>query len=150
MKAYRIPRLKLSYVSDSTAEQPRITGSKDVADLLRKDYEEGEIETQEYFKVLYLNQANKFIGIHTVSMGGVASTVVDAKLVFGGALTAKASAIILCHNHPSGQLKPSAQDDALTRRLVDGAKVLDIKVLDHIVLTADGYYSYTDEGRLPR
>ena len=139
----------MSYVSEPTQRPTtKINGSSDAAAMFRQTYESGEIEMQEYFKVMYLNQANKIIGVHTVAMGGTAMCSVDAKIIFGGALTAKASGIIVCHNHPSGALLPSVQDDNLTRKLRDDANVLDIAFHDHIILTADSFYSYRDNAKL--
>lgn len=148
MKQYKIPRIKLMYVSDCTKAVERITGSADTAVMLRQSFEPGEIEMQEYFKVMYLNKSNRVIGIHTVAMGGTDMTAVDARILFAGALTAKATSMILCHNHPSGKCLPSIQDDNLTRKLSDGAKLLDMRVLDHIIITADDFYSYADNGKL--
>ncbi len=148
MKTYNIPRIKMSYVSDSAQMTTKITGSADTAAMFRSTYEPGEIEMQEYFKVMYVNRANKVIGVQTVSMGGTSKCAVDVKIIFGGALTAKASSIVLCHNHPSGNKRPSIEDDALTRKLCDAAKLLDMCVLDHIIITKDEYFSYADEMRL--
>lgn len=149
MKEYKIPQIKLTYCSDvKPSEMAKIMSSESSADIFRESFEEGEIEFREHFKVMYLNRANKVIGVHTLSIGGMSHTVADVKILFSGALLAKASSIIVCHNHPSGNLKPSPQDDNLTRRIADGAKILDIRLLDHIILTDEGYYSYQDEGRL--
>lgn len=147
MKRYTIPTVKLSYVSDVTSETQVIRNGKDAAEIFRASFEPGEIEMQEYFKVAYLSRSHKVLGVHTASMGGTDQTVVDPKIIFTGALLAKAAAIIICHNHPSGQLRPSPQDDNLTRSISEGGKILGIRLLDHIILTADGYYSYNDEGR---
>lgn len=116
--------------------------------MFRQSYEDGEIEYTEHFKVMYLNRANRPLGINEVSCGGTATCLVDVKVVFTGALLANASAIIVCHNHPSGNNRPSIQDDSLTKKLVEAGKILDIKVIDSMILTKDSYYSYNDEGRL--
>ena len=148
MKRYKIPRIKMMYVSDYTKPLERITGSSDTAAMLRDSFEPGEIEMQEYFKVMYLNKANRVIGIHTVAMGGTDMTAVDARILFAGALTAQATSMVLCHNHPSGRCFPSLQDDNLTRKLSDGAKLLDMHILDHIIISANDYFSYADNGKL--
>ena len=148
MKPYKIPTIKLSYVNDNPIEATTIRNSKDSAMIFRDSFESGEIEMQEYFKVLYLNNRNKILGIHTVSMGGCEATVVDMKILFSGALLAKASAIIVCHNHPSGELKPSIEDNKLTCQIQEGSKLLGMKLLDHIILSSAGFYSYADESRL--
>lgn len=148
MKLYNIPTIKLSYVNDSPIQASAIRNSKDSAKIFRESFEPGEIEMQEYFKVLYLNKRNKILGIHTISMGSSDATLVDMKILFSGALLAKAAAIIVCHNHPSGELRPSIQDDKLTHQIREGCKLLDIKLLDHIILTSSYFYSYNDESRL--
>lgn len=105
-------------------------------------------EYQEVFRVLYLNRANDVLGIKTISMGGTSATVVDAKHVFGIAITSNASGIILAHNHPSGRLVPSKEDYALTQRLKKIGELLDIFVLDHLILSPFHYFSFADEGHL--
>ena len=96
------------------------------------------------------NPLNKVIQKVKISQGGVNQTSVDIRLVLKAAINALASGIILCHNHPSGSLRPSTHDDALTERIQKAAKLMDIRILDHIILSDSGYYSYADEGRLIR
>lgn len=146
-KSCTIPEVRLRYVGKK-GTAAAVRGSEDSVKIFRESYDDGEIEMQEFFKVLYLSRSNKPLGIHTVGMGGIEGVLVDKKIVFAGALLAHASGIIVCHNHPSGNLRPSIPDDDLTRKLREGAKILDIKFLDHIILTSDGYYSYNDEGKL--
>ncbi|MDE6234408.1 MAG: JAB domain-containing protein [Muribaculaceae bacterium] len=148
MKAYKIPQIRLSYVADVNVEEKFGKSSDACAELLRSSFDEGEIDYRESFKVMYLSRSLKVLGIHTISMGGTSATPVDAKMIFSGALLANAQTIILCHNHPSGNLKPSPQDDNLTRRLVEAGKLLDLRITDHIILSNSGYYSYNDEGRI--
>jgi len=100
----------------------------------------------EEFWIVLLNRANRFIEIKNVSKGGVSGTVADAKLIFKAALNKLASSIILCHNHPSGNLKPSRADLQLTEKLVKGGKNLDIAVLDHLIIGNNSYFSFADEG----
>ncbi len=100
----------------------------------------------EQFKVLFLNQANKVLGIYEVSTGGITGTVADPRVIFAAALKANCCAIIISHNHPSGNLKPSRQDEELTQKIKQGGQLLDIKLLDHIILTAEEYFSFGDEG----
>lgn len=147
-KEYKIPQIRLSYVSDYSVEHPKAITSKAVADLIRSTYEEGEIDYREIFKVIYLNIAHKILGFQTISVGGTRMTVVDNKMIFTGALLANASCIILCHNHPSGTLMPSPQDDSLTRSAKEAGKVLGISVIDHVIVTSESFYSYNDEGKL--
>lgn len=100
----------------------------------------------EEFKILLLNRAHRVIGIYDVSSGGICGTVADPRVIFAAAIKSCATSIILAHNHPSGNLTPSEADISLTRKLKDGGLILDIKVLDHIILSQEGYYSFTDEG----
>jgi DNA repair protein RadC len=96
--------------------------------------------------VLYLNRANNTIAWSKISTGGMSATVVDIRVIFATALKVGAQAIILSHNHPGGQLKPSTQDLAMTKRIVEGGKILDINVLDHLIITDGGYLAFSDEG----
>lgn len=102
----------------------------------------------EEFWIITLNRAGKIIQRLQISRGGTAATAVDIKLILKAALNYLASSIILFHNHPSGTLRPSLEDDRLTRRIIEGAKAIDVKVNDHIIITDTDYYSYNDNGRL--
>jgi len=93
-----------------------------------------------------LNRNNQVIGIYPLSRGGMAGTVVDAKLVFSVALKCNASSIIIAHNHPSGNLNPSEADKVITKKLKKAGSYLDIVLLDHLVITNDGFFSFTDNG----
>jgi DNA repair protein RadC len=145
----RIAEIKLTYRSKvKPSERPQVTSSTDCAEVLRQSWDTGKIEFVEQFKVMLLNRANRVLGIYELSTGGVAGTVADPKLIFAAALKACASSIILCHNHPSGNTKPSAADLQLTKKMKQGGELLDIVVLDHIILTSETYYSMADEGLL--
>ncbi len=124
----------------------KVTSSQVGYDIMRHHFEQLD---HEEFWVLLLSQSLEVIKDIRIGVGGLSSTVVDVKIIIREALEARASAFILCHNHPSGNLKPSAQDDALTRKIVDAAKLFDIRVCDHLIISFNGYYSYQDEGRLP-
>jgi DNA repair protein RadC len=100
----------------------------------------------EEFWLIFLNRANKVIKKQAVSKGGVSGTVVDAKMVFKPALENLASSVILCHNHPSGNRTPSQEDIALTRKIKEAGRTLDINIHDHIIIANDTYYSFADEG----
>jgi len=102
----------------------------------------------EEFWLLLTNRAAKVIGQTKISQGGGSATAVDIRLIFKSALQALASGIILCHNHPSGNLQPSNDDDALTQRIHSAAQLMGIQLLDHIILAGDTYYSYADNSRL--
>src|SRR5690606_1039682 len=97
---------------------------------------------------LLLNRANKVLGIVPISKGGTSATIADPKLIFVSAIKSNASAIILAHNHPSGNLQPSTADISLTKKIMEGGKLLDVPVIDHIIVTGHGYYSFADEGAL--
>ncbi len=147
-KEYKIPQIRLAYVSDHVAEYKKATCSKETADFIRSTYQEGEIEYRESFRVVYLNRANRILGFQTISEGGTSATIVDNKMIFAGALLFNAHSIIMCHNHPSGNLIPSPEDDIITRKAKSAGEILNIRVLDHLIISADGYYSYNDERRL--
>ncbi|WP_242917452.1 JAB domain-containing protein [Pontibacter liquoris] len=145
----RVAEIKLTYRNRvKPGERPQVTSSADSYLVLKAGWDLGRIEFVEQFKVLLLNRANRVLGMYEVSTGGVAGTVADPKLIFVAALKACASGIILCHNHPSGNLKPSAADLLLTKKMKQGGELLDIAVLDHIILTSESYYSLADEGLL--
>ena len=145
----QVEEIELHYKSRIKASQrPQISTSADAFTLLLTLWEEGKIEYVESFKVLLLNKANKVLSLFSVSSGGVSGTVADPKVIFVAALKRNASAIILAHNHPSGNLKPSRADEELTQKIKSGGAFLDIKVLDHIILSKEGYYSFADEGLL--
>jgi len=146
---YNVAEVELVYRSKVKAsERPKIVTSKDAYNVLLKSWDENKIELVEQFKVLFLNQANKVLGIFEVSTGGITGTVADPRVIFAAALKANCCAIIISHNHPSGNLKPSRQDEELTQKIKQGGQLLDIKLLDHIILTAEEYFSFGDEGLL--
>lgn len=130
---------------DLSIEDPQVTGSDSVYRMVRHDMER---LAYEQFRVLYLNRANRVIFEECISKGGTAGTVVDIKLVMKCAIDKLAAGLIFVHNHPSGNIRPSVQDDAITQKLKKAAEILEIKVLDHIIIAPSGYYSYNDEGRL--
>ncbi len=102
----------------------------------------------EEFWLILLDRGNRLLDLVPVSSGGMHGTVVDPKLIFKAALDKRASGLLLCHNHPSGQLRPSAEDINLTRKLAEGARLLDLTVQDHLILGGTGYYSFADNGTL--
>lgn len=106
------------------------------------------MEFKEEFYIILLNRANQVLGWYKVSEGGMSGTVVDPKLIFSIALKGLSSSLILAHNHPSSNLKPSNEDINLTKRLKEAGALLEIPVLDHLILTTDGYYSFGDEGMM--
>ena len=131
--------------ASASLEKAIITTSTDMANYLRsvlKDYR------HEVFAVVFLNRANKVNHFEIISEGGITGTVADPRIILKKALEADAVSIILSHNHPSGSLKPSRADQELTLKIKEAAKYFDIRVIDHIIVSEDGYYSFSDEGIL--
>ena len=126
----------------------RIKSSNDAYQILKNLFSEETIQLQEQFVVLYLNTAGKVIGSYQLSTGGLTCTIADVRLILSIALKALATGIILAHNHPSGNLKPSEADIGLTKRIKQSAKLMDIELLDHIIISDEGYLSFVDEGVL--
>ena len=131
--------------ADMQVSDPQLTSSQTVYKCIAPQIKQLNYEV---FYVLHLNRSNRLQWKEKVSQGGLAMTAVDPRLIAKSALDRLSSAVILCHNHPSGNLSPSPQDDQLTRRIVDVLKIIDVQVLDHIIIGQTGYYSYRDEGRL--
>jgi DNA repair protein RadC len=125
----------------------QVRKSQDAFDYLVKMYDESTIGLYEEFMVLLLNRANRVLGCLKLSKGGLTGTVVDLRILYGTALKAMASSIIIAHNHPSNNLRPSDEDRDLTNRLIKAGQLLDIHVLDHLILVPEGaYFSFADEG----
>ena len=130
-------------------DRPKVNGARAVAQIFRDNWDDTQIGLVEEFKVMLLDRGTRIIGILPLSKGGMSGVYVDSKLIFIAALKAAASNIILVHNHPSTDARPSAQDIRLTRKICEGARLLDMEVLDHIILTADDHYSFSEEGLIP-
>ena len=126
-------------------EKPLVRDSHQVAGYLRVMLQD---QCREVFAVLFLNQANRVNHFEVVSQGGITGTVADPRLILKKALDHHAVNIILCHNHPSGNLKPSKADEELTHKIREAARFFDIKVIDHIIVSNGGYFSFADEGLL--
>jgi len=147
----QIAEVKLSYVPSKpdTKNRPIMTSSKQSFETFFYFWDMSQIAYRESFKVMLLNRANRVIGIMNVSEGGQAGTVADPKMILQSALLSHAASIILCHNHPSGNTRPSEADIKLTKKIKEGAGFLDINLLDHIILTPEGnYYSFADDGMI--
>jgi DNA repair protein RadC len=130
------------------SDRPLVTSSSKCYQLLLQTWDENKIDFVEQFKVLLLNRCNRVLAIYELSTGGITGTVADVRLVMTAALKANAVAIILSHNHPSGNLKPSKADEELTRKIKTAGLYLDIQVLDHVIVSSEGHYSFADEGVL--
>jgi DNA repair protein RadC len=145
----KVAEVELIYKSKVKAsERPLVKTSKDAANLLMELWNEDKIDFVEQFKILLLNRANRVLGIVEISSGGVTGTVADPKLIFAAAIKANACGIIISHNHPSSSLKPSKADEQLTQKIKQGGLFLDISLLDHVIVTSEGYFSFADEGLL--
>lgn len=142
--------VKLTYNTKvKSSERPVIHNSEDIYRLLVDHvYNEGTIQHKEYLKLILLNNSSKVLGVSNISEGGINETSADIRIIMQAAILGNASSIILAHNHPSGSLKPSTQDDLVTANLRKAAKLFNITLLDHIIVTDSGYYSYLDEGRV--
>jgi DNA repair protein RadC len=119
--------------------------SRDVANYLQAQL---QYKKHEVFGVVFLNRSNKINHYEIISEGGITGTVADPRIILKKALEHDAVSIVLCHNHPSGNLKPSRQDQELTQKIKEASGFLDIKVMDHIIVSEEGYYSFADEGML--
>ncbi|MGN6619035.1 MAG: RadC family protein [Ilyomonas sp.] len=122
-----------------------VINSSDVAEYLKAQL---QYKKHEVFAVLFLNRANKINHYEVISEGGITGTIADPRIILKKSLEHDAVSIILCHNHPSGSIKPSRADEELTRKIKEAASYFDIKVLDHIIVSEDGYFSFADEGIL--
>jgi len=142
-----VAALELGYrrLKSEVIEKKAITTSKNAFDYMNCIIGDSQ---HEEFSILLLDRANQIIGEKNISKGGLSATVVDPKKIFSIALENKASNIILCHNHPSGNLKPSQQDNSITEKIVNAGKLLEINILDHIIIGKNSYFSYADEGQL--
>lgn len=144
---YTVGEVELTYKSTSKSRS-KIYSSEDAYKYLLPTYKEGTICYKEYFKVLFLNQSSQILGYTLISEGGITETCADVRVILQAALLTNSVTIILAHNHPSGSMKPSRQDMEITKQVKDAAQLMRIKVLDHIILTDTGYYSFADEGQL--
>ncbi len=129
----------------SYLQKPIMATSRDFANYLQSLFRD---HNREVFAVAFLNQGNKMNHIEIVSEGGITGTIADPRVILKKALEENAVSIVLCHNHPSGSLKPSRQDEEITKKIKEAAKFFDIKVLDHIIVSDAGYFSFSDEGIL--
>jgi DNA repair protein RadC len=126
-------------------DKPALKDSRDVAVYMQTILRDKQ---HELFAVIFLNQANRVNHFEIISQGGITGTVADPRIILKKALEKNAVSLILCHNHPSGSLKPSKADEELTYKIKEAAKYFDIKVLDHIIVSEEGYFSFADEGIL--
>lgn len=145
----RVAEVELIYKTKVKAsERPKVNSSKDIYDVLKQVWDQNKIEMLEEFKVILLNRGNRITGVYDASSGGITGTVADPRLILAAAIKSLSVSIVLSHNHPSGNLKPSRADEELTLKIKEAARYHDITVLDHIIISSEGYYSFADEGLL--
>ena len=147
-KTYKstISEFSLKYTK-TDIQKTKVTTSESASNVIRKFYFD-DINIYESFFILLLNRANNTTGFAKISQGGTAGTVVDIKIIAKYAVESLSSAVIICHNHPSGDKRPSDADLNITRRIKDALLLLDVKLFDHIIITENDFYSFADNGDL--
>ena len=146
---FKVAEVSLSYKNSVPYnKRTKVKDAKDAYRVMLKIHDDDTLDYTETFRVLYLNQNNQVLGCRVISEGGLANTCCDVRTILQGALLTNAVAIILGHNHPSGNTRPSRDDEMVTQQIVKAAQMLDIRVLDHIIYTRENYYSFTDEGKI--
>ena len=147
LKDYQIAEVKMSYNPKiDTKTAPTILGSNFAGKCFAESWE--DLEYIERFKVMLLNRANRVKGIITISIGGTTACIVDVKIILQAAILSNSVSIIIAHNHPSGNLTPSEADKKITRTIKEACKFQDVALLDHMIITSQGFYSFADEGLL--
>lgn len=130
---------------DTASNMKKITSSLDACVIFKSIWSD-QIEYREESYLLLVNRANKLLGYLKLSEGGITETIIDLKMVLQTALKCNAQAFIIAHSHPSGNLRPSTADISLTKKLKEAGKLLELELLDHLIITAEGYFSFADEG----
>ena len=144
-----VSEIELVYRSKIKATQrPTLRSSRDVFDFLLQHWNHDKIELIENAKAIFLSSACKVLGLLDISIGGTTSTIIDPKIVFLPAIKLNANRIILAHNHPSGRVNPSANDLLFTENICKAGMLLEIKIMDHMIISKDTYYSFADEGKI--
>ena len=146
MDLFSINEATISYSLGKKRNNPTVSTSVDAYKYIIDHWK--DIDHVESFYALFLSRSNRVLCYKLISKGGIHGTVADPKIIFQAALLSHASLIVLLHNHPSGNLRPSEDDIRLTKKLASAGEFLDLKILDHIIATSDGYYSFADEGVL--
>jgi len=147
---YRATEIQIRYKNKVPyADRVKIWQPLDAYKTIMHSWDENKIELVEQFKILLLDRSNNCLGFSEISTGGITGSVADPKIIFSTLLQAKASAVILFHNHPSCNLEPSKADIELTEKIWQGGKILDISVLDHQIVSPYGYYSFVENGIMP-
>lgn len=145
LSLFNVQEIEITYRNQvPPSHRPKISGTRSAVDILRPFFE-NYMEYKEAFFIVLLNNANRVLGISRISEGGITGTYVDIRFIFQVALKANAVSIILAHNHPSGTLMPSDPDLRLTKKIVQASQILDIKILDHLILTRESHFSFAEE-----
>lgn len=144
----RANEISISYTQNRKEEDVlKISSSQEANKIIYNSWDHNNIELFETFKIVLLSNNNEVKGISTLSIGGLTGTMVDIRILFSIALKTLSTGVILAHNHPSGTIKPSEADKKLTRKIIKAGELLDIKVLDHLIVTPNKeYYSFADNG----
>src|SRR6266542_4397429 len=138
MAQYQVAEVELVYKSKVKAsERPQIIHSKDVYEIFKQSWDENKIDFVEQFKIMLLNRSNRVLAIYEVSTGGITGTVADPRIIFTAALKLNSVSLALAHNHPSGDIKPSRQDEALTEKIKCAGNFLEIKVIEHLIISSE-------------
>ena len=149
-RLFKVAEIELVYRSNIKAQdRPLITNSFQAYEILRDTWDYNKIELLEQFKIMLLDRKNSCLGITEIANGGLDACPIDPRLIYVTALKANACAIVLAHNHPSGNLRESKADIELTHRIMQAGDLLGIRVLDHLIITADGYTSLSDKSLIP-
>jgi DNA repair protein RadC len=147
MKKYKFPKIKVK-VSVTKGDKVTITSPEKMVEVMRSIFDADTIMWTEEVIMVCLNRANEVVGYYRVSSGGFSGTVLDPRVVMTIALNNASSSIILAHNHPSGNLKPSEGDISITDKIKNACAFFDMKLLDHLIITDESYYSFNESGRL--
>jgi DNA repair protein RadC len=142
-----LPEIKISYKGGRSSSH-RVTNAQETHEVLREIFDADTLQWKEESILLCLNSAHRLLGYYKISSGGMSGTVMDPRIIYTVALSAGATAIIVSHNHPSGSLKPSTADQEITNKLKDAGKLLDIKFLDHIIVTQESFFSFAENNLL--
>jgi DNA repair protein RadC len=136
-------------LKDTKIELPfvgKIKNSNEIYKIVDSIYDRDQIGYREHFYAIYLSNSNMMLGFNHIGIGGITSTVADLRIILQGALLLNAVGIVLAHNHPSGNLMPSDADIQLTKKINEACKIMDLRLIDHIILSEESYYSFSDSG----
>lgn len=146
---FKVAEVELVYKGKGNHQRPVIQTAEDAYVLLRATWDDNKIELVEQFKIMLLDTNGECLGIAELASGNITCCLVDVRLIFATALKSRATSIILAHNHPSGNLKPSNNDIKLTKKIMEGGVILDVTVADHLIVTNNSYYSFMNENVMP-